>query len=114
MSKIAWLCLGLFIAGIGCVVAAVLLSPAQVPGAPREDLPRPVFGLVMAGGILVIVGGRFGLAPFLHWAVTTGKVPGWVFFAALLVLAGPPWRTCSCSAGCDRMTCAVRFPVRWR
>jgi hypothetical protein len=88
MSRRAWLFLGAFLAGIGCVVAGVLLTPQQAPGAPRPDLPPLVLGLLIAGAVLVIVGGRFGLAPLLQWGVASGKVPNWLLLVILLVLVG--------------------------
>jgi hypothetical protein len=79
---------GVFLAGIACGVAGVLLSPQQVPGAPRQDLPPLVLGLLLAAGVLVIVGGRFGFAPLLSWGVTSGKIPMWLLLGILLVLLG--------------------------
>jgi hypothetical protein len=83
-----WLGLGLFGAGIGCGVAGVLLSPKQVPGAPRQDIGPLPLGLLLAAGILVIVGGRFGLYPFLHRLMTKREVPTWLFLVIMLGLLG--------------------------
>jgi hypothetical protein len=88
MARWAWLFLGAFLAGIGCVVAGVLLTPPPPPGGGRPDFPPVVLGLLIAGAVLVIVGGRFGLAPLLHWGLSSGKVPNWLLLVILLVLGG--------------------------
>jgi hypothetical protein len=88
MSRKAWLFLAVFFAGIGCAVTGVLLSPHQVPGAPRQDLPPLALGLLIGGAILVIIGGKFGLAPALYSLVESRVIPGWVWLLFFIVLGG--------------------------
>ncbi len=88
MRKLTWLGLAAFVAGIGCGVAGVLLSPRQVPGAPRQDVGPVVLGLLLAAAVLVIVGGRFGLYPLLQWGVRTWRIPLWVLGLFLIVGLG--------------------------
>jgi len=87
MSRIAWVGLGTFFAGILCVVLGVLLSPERVPGEP-PNFPPFVLGLLIAGAVLVMVGGRFGLYPFIQWVVQSGKIPTWLWILFFLVMAG--------------------------
>jgi hypothetical protein len=79
--------LGVFVAGIGCGVAGVLLSPRQTPGAPRQDVGPFVLGLFLAAAALVIVGGRFGLYPLLQRLLAKREVPNWLFFLIMFGLA---------------------------
>jgi hypothetical protein len=88
MTKLAWAGVAAFVAGIGCLVAGVLLSPKQVPGAPRVELGPLPFGLLLAAGVLVLLGGRLGLYPLIRSGVMSGKIPSWVLLLFLLLVGG--------------------------
>src|SRR5690242_11393505 len=88
MARHVWIFVGLYLAGIGCVVVGVLRSPKHVPGAPRVEVGPVGLGLFSAAAALVLVGGRFGLYPLLHHLMAKREVPDWLFILIILVLVG--------------------------
>jgi hypothetical protein len=87
MPRKVWLFLAVFFAGIGCMIAGVLLISNLAPGEVLAGAPLPepeplVVGLLIGGALLMIVGMKFGVAPLLF------RLPGWLLLLLLIIPVG--------------------------